>query len=85
MPKPQYTNPTRNTLLTIYMVRQFVTTYVHRLIDLGNISQPKTSLKTKKKTSSSPGGGIYVPQANGIEAAIELAKNTRDIVIGLNE
>ncbi|XP_072941538.1 phospholipase D1 isoform X2 [Epargyreus clarus] len=57
----------------------------HRLTDLGNIAQPKTSIKTKKKTSSSPGGRLYVPQENGIEAAIQLAKSSRDIVLGLNE
>ncbi|XP_068628198.1 phospholipase D1 [Battus philenor] len=57
----------------------------HRLTDLGNISQPKSSIRTKKKTSSSPGGGIYLPQANGIEAALELAKNSKNIVMGLNE
>ncbi|XP_049865149.1 phospholipase D2 isoform X2 [Pectinophora gossypiella] len=60
--------------------------YKHRLTDLGNISQPKTSIKTKKKTSSSPGGGgLYIPNANGLEAALELAKSSRDIVIGLND
>ncbi|CAH2979630.1 unnamed protein product [Chilo suppressalis] len=57
----------------------------HRLTDLGNISQTQTSIKTKKKTSSSPGGGLYIPQANGIEAALELARSSRDIVIGLND
>ncbi|KAM3968327.1 phospholipase D [Aphomia sociella] len=58
----------------------------HRLTDLGNISQPKSSIKMKKKTSSSPGGGgLCYPQANGIEAAIELAKTSKDIVIGMNE
>ncbi|KAJ0179151.1 hypothetical protein K1T71_004863 [Dendrolimus kikuchii] len=58
----------------------------HRLTDLGNISQPKMLLRTKKKTSSSPGGGsIYLPYANGLEAALELAKSSKDIVIGLNE
>ncbi|CAH0717450.1 unnamed protein product, partial [Brenthis ino] len=56
----------------------------HRLTDLGNISQPKTHIKTKKKTSSSPGGGLYMPHGNGIEAALELAKSSRDIVIGVN-
>ncbi|CAG4987984.1 unnamed protein product [Parnassius apollo] len=57
----------------------------HRLTDLGNIAQSKSSIRTKKKTSSSPGGGIYVPQGNGFEAALELAKSSRDIVMGLNE
>ncbi|CAG9791773.1 unnamed protein product [Diatraea saccharalis] len=57
----------------------------HRLTDLGNISQPHTAIKTKKKTSSSPGGGLYLPQGNGIEAAIELARSSKDLVIGLNE
>ncbi|XP_050341987.1 phospholipase D2 isoform X2 [Nymphalis io] len=56
----------------------------HRLTDLGNISQPKTLIKSKKKTSSSPGGGFYVNYGNGLEAAIELAKSSKDIVIGLN-
>ncbi|CAH2091665.1 unnamed protein product [Euphydryas editha] len=56
----------------------------HRLTDLGNISQPQTTIKTKKKTSSSPGGGIYLNHRNGLEAAIELAKSSRDVVIGLN-
>ncbi|CAK1551566.1 unnamed protein product [Leptosia nina] len=56
----------------------------HRLTDLGNISQPKTSFKTKKKTSSSPGGGLYSSRENNIEAAIELARATKDIVIGYN-
>lgn len=37
------------------------------------------------KTSSSPGGGIYMPQVNGIDAAIELAKSSKNLVIGLNE
>ncbi|CAH2244300.1 jg2602 [Pararge aegeria aegeria] len=56
----------------------------HRLTDLGNIAQPKNSIKTKKITSSSPGAGLYLPQTNGIEAALELAKSSRDVVIGLN-
>ncbi|XP_052738027.1 phospholipase D2 isoform X2 [Bicyclus anynana] len=56
----------------------------HRLTDLGNIAQPKTSIKSKKITSSSPGAGLYLPQTNGIEAALELAKSSRDVVIGLN-
>ncbi|KAI8439933.1 hypothetical protein MSG28_001384 [Choristoneura fumiferana] len=58
----------------------------HRLTDLGNISQPTNSIRTKKKTSSSPGGGgIYFPLANGLEANIELAKYSKDIVIGPND
>lgn len=58
----------------------------HRLTDLGNIAQPKNSIRTKKKTSSSPGGGgLYIHNANGIDAALELAKTSRDIVIGLND
>ncbi|XP_045763314.1 phospholipase D2 isoform X1 [Maniola jurtina] len=56
----------------------------HRLTDLGNIAQPKNSIKSKKITSSSPGAGLYLPQSNGIEAALELAKSSRDVVIGLN-
>lgn len=43
---------------------------------------PKSHIKMKKKTSSSPGGGLYMPQ--GIEAALELAKTSRDVVIGVN-
>ncbi|XP_026326584.1 phospholipase D2 [Hyposmocoma kahamanoa] len=57
----------------------------HRLTDLGNIAQPTSSIKSKKKTSSSPGGGICLPNSNGLEAAIMLAKTSKDIVIGLNE
>ncbi|KAG6465921.1 hypothetical protein O3G_MSEX015500 [Manduca sexta] len=57
----------------------------HRLTDLGNITQPSTAIRTKKKTSSSPGGGgLYIPNAQGIEAALELAKSSKDLVIGLN-
>ncbi|XP_053600044.1 phospholipase D2 isoform X2 [Plodia interpunctella] len=57
----------------------------HRLTDLGNIAQPHSSIKSKKKTSSSPGGGIYLPLGNGLEASLELARNTRDLVISLND
>ncbi|CAB3220831.1 unnamed protein product [Arctia plantaginis] len=57
----------------------------HRLTDLGNISDTKSSVRTKMKTSSSPGGGIIMPQTNGIDAAIELAKSSKNLVIGLNE
>ncbi|KAL4720012.1 hypothetical protein ACJJTC_012792, partial [Scirpophaga incertulas] len=57
----------------------------HRLTDLGNISQPKSSIKMKMKTSSSPGGGLYLPNSNGLDAAIELAKSTKDMVIGYND
>nr|XP_013190121.1 unnamed protein product [Amyelois transitella] len=60
----------------------------HRLTDLGNIAQSdlsKTSIRSKKKTSSSPGGGLYLPQGNGLEAAMELARSTKDLVISLNE
>ncbi|KAJ2950830.1 hypothetical protein O0L34_g9101 [Tuta absoluta] len=57
----------------------------HRLTDLGSISQPHTSIKSKKKTSSSPGGGLYLPTGNGIEAALALAKTSKDIVVGFNE
>ncbi|XP_050681584.1 phospholipase D2 isoform X1 [Leptidea sinapis] len=56
----------------------------HRLTDLGNISQPVTTWKSKKKTSSSPGGRYGVAD-NGLEAAIELAKASKDIVIGNDE
>ncbi|CAG9562934.1 unnamed protein product [Danaus chrysippus] len=49
----------------------------HRLTDLGNILHPKSVIKTKKKTSSYPAGGVYV------ESGLELAKTSRDIVIGL--
>ncbi|XP_075972616.1 phospholipase D isoform X2 [Anticarsia gemmatalis] len=59
--------------------------YKHRLTDLGNISHAKTSIRTKKKTSSSPGGGLFVPHTNGLEAALELAKSSKDLVIGLND
>ncbi|KAJ2950831.1 hypothetical protein O0L34_g9102 [Tuta absoluta] len=37
------------------------------------------------KTSSSPGGGLYLPTGNGIEAALALAKTSKDIVVGFNE
>ncbi|XP_028173294.1 phospholipase D1 [Ostrinia furnacalis] len=57
----------------------------HRLTDLGNITQPANAIRMKKKTSSSPGGGICLPYSNGIEAALELAKSSKDIVIGLND
>ncbi|XP_041973451.1 phospholipase D2 isoform X2 [Aricia agestis] len=57
----------------------------HRLTDLGNVAQPKTTIKMRKKTSSSPGGGMYTPQNNSIEAIIELAEASKDIVIGINE
>uniref|UniRef100_A0A2A4JXB6 Phospholipase n=1 Tax=Heliothis virescens TaxID=7102 RepID=A0A2A4JXB6_HELVI len=57
----------------------------HRLTDLGDEVQPKSLIRTKKKTSSSPGGGLYVPQTNGLEAAMELAKSSKDLVISLNE
>jgi hypothetical protein len=55
------------------------------LTDLGNIYHPQSTIKTKKKTSSSPGGGLYTAHANGIDAAIELAHSAKDLVIGLNE
>ncbi|KPJ10513.1 Phospholipase D1 [Papilio machaon] len=57
----------------------------HRLTDLGNIAQPVSSIRTKKKTSSSPGGGLCLPTSNGIEAAIELAKSSKNIVMGITE
>ncbi|CAF4949483.1 unnamed protein product [Pieris macdunnoughi] len=59
--------------------------YRHRLTDLGNISQPKSTIRSKKKTSSSPGGGLFVARENNMDVAIELAKATKDIVIGYNE
>ncbi|KPJ20728.1 Phospholipase D1 [Papilio xuthus] len=57
----------------------------HRLTDLGNIAQPVSSIRTKKKTSSSPGGGLCLPTSNGLEAAIELAKSSKNIVMGITE
>ncbi|KAJ8724801.1 hypothetical protein PYW07_015759 [Mythimna separata] len=57
----------------------------HRLTDLGDEVQPKSTLRIKKKTSSSPGGGLYLPHANGLEAALELAKSSKDLVISLND
>lgn len=59
--------------------------YKHRLTDLGNEVQPKSLLRMKKQTSSSPGGGPYLPYANGLEAALELAKSSKDLVISLND
>lgn len=56
-----------------------------RLTDLGNVSQPQNSLRQKMKTSSSPGGGLYLPNLNGLQATIQLAKSSKDLVIGLNE
>ncbi|XP_013141535.1 PREDICTED: phospholipase D2 [Papilio polytes] len=57
----------------------------HRLTDLGNIAQPVSSIRTKKKTSSSPGGGLCLPTSNGLEAAIELARSSKNIVMGITE
>ncbi|XP_038213563.1 phospholipase D2 isoform X2 [Zerene cesonia] len=54
----------------------------HRLTDLGSISHPKTSIRSKKKTSSSPGAG-QVHLYDG--AAIELARSTKELVIGYND
>lgn len=59
--------------------------YKHRLTDLGNISHMNLSIKTKKKTSSSPGGGLFISHGNGLEAALELAKSSKDLVISLND
>ncbi|XP_061706490.1 phospholipase D2 [Cydia pomonella] len=58
--------------------------YKHRLTDLGNIAQTTNSIKTKKKTSSSPGGGMFHAQ-NGGDVTLELAKHSRDIIIGAND
>ncbi|XP_045492782.1 phospholipase D2 isoform X2 [Colias croceus] len=54
----------------------------HRLTDLGNISHPKTSIRSKKKTSSSPGAG-QVHLYDG--PAIELARSTKELVIGYTD
>ncbi|XP_026745691.1 phospholipase D2 isoform X1 [Trichoplusia ni] len=59
--------------------------YKHRLTDLGNGPHPVSTIRTKKKTSSSPGGGLYLPHTNGLEAALELAKSSKDLVISLND
>ncbi|KOB64840.1 Phospholipase D1, partial [Operophtera brumata] len=55
------------------------------LTDLGNVAQPKNSLRMKMKTSSSPNGGLYLPNLNGLQATIELAKSSKDLVISLND
>lgn len=58
--------------------------YKHRLTDLGNITHSHSTIKSRKKTSSSPGGGLYLPNIteNGLptDAAILLARSTNDIV-----
>ncbi|XP_048480960.1 phospholipase D2 [Plutella xylostella] len=54
--------------------------YKHRLTDLGNVTEPQTSIKSKKKTSSSPGGGLYL--SGGGDGALALARSSRDIVLG---
>ncbi|GBP07269.1 Phospholipase D1 [Eumeta japonica] len=60
----------------------------HRLTDLGNVSHGSSTIRSKKKTSSSPGGGLYlqgVGDGDSASAAIALAKTSKDLVISLND